>query len=232
MNKLEIIAVKGLGEISAGCDLAAELAAAAPLLDGDVLVVTQKIISKAEGRLRSVDASDAAERRKLVEAESVRVLRRRGELLICETPHGFVCANAGVDFSNVPEGRAALLPLDSDRSARRIRNEILARFNTAVGVVITDTFGRPWRRGLVDVAIGCAGIKPILDLRGSSDAAGRSLQVTEVALADEIAAAAEMVMGKARNVPAAVVRGIPEEWLGSGSVKDDLLRPAHEDLFR
>ena len=232
MDKLEIIAVNGLGEIFAGCDLAAELAAAAPLLDGDVLVVTQKIISKAEGRLRSVDASDAAERRRLVEAESVRVLRRRGELLICETPHGFVCANAGVDFSNVPEGQAALLPLDSDRSARRIRNEILARFDTAVGVVITDTFGRPWRRGLVDVAIGCAGVKPILDLRGSSDAAGRSLQVTEVALADEIAAAAEMVMGKARNVPAAVVRGIPEEWLGSGSVKDDLLRPPHEDLFR
>ena len=232
MDKLEIIAVNGLGEISAGCDLAAELAAAAPLLDGDVLVVTQKIISKAEGRLRSVDASDAAERRRLVEAESVRVLRRRGELLICETPHGFVCANAGVDFSNVPEGQAALLPLDSDRSARRIRNEILARFDTAVGVVITDTFGRPWRRGLVDVAIGCAGVKPILDLRGSSDAAGRSLQVTEVALADEIAAAAEMVMGKARNVPAAVVRGIPEEWMGSGSVKDDLLRPPHEDLFR
>lgn len=232
MSKLEIIAVNGLGEIFAGCDLAAELAAAAPLLDGDVLVVTQKIISKAEGRLRSVDASDAAERRRLVEAESVRVLRRRGELLICETPHGFVCANAGVDFSNVPEGQAALLPLDSDRSARRIRNEILARFDTAVGVVITDTFGRPWRRGLVDVAIGCAGVKPILDLRGSSDAAGRSLQVTEVALADEIAAAAEMVMGKARNVPAAVVRGIPEEWLGSGSVKDDLLRPPHEDLFR
>lgn len=232
MDKLEIIAVNGLGEIFAGCDLAAELAAAAPLLDGDVLVVTQKIISKAEGRLRSVDASDAAERRRLVEAESVRVLRRRGELLICETPHGFVCANAGVDFSNVPEGQAALLPLDSDRSARRIRNEILARFDTAVGVVITDTFGRPWRRGLVDVAIGCAGVKPILDLRGSSDAAGRSLQVTEVALADEIAAAAEMVMGKARNVPAAVVRGIPEEWMGSGSVKDDLLRPPHEDLFR
>lgn len=232
MNRLEIIAVEGLGEITPRCDLAAELAAAAPLLDGDVLVVTQKIVSKAEGRLRPVNAADAAERLRLVEAESVRVLRRRGELLICETPHGFVCANAGVDYSNVPEGQAALLPLDSDRSARRIRDRILARFGKAVGVVITDTFGRPWRRGLVDVAIGCAGVKPVLDLRGCTDSVGRSLQVTEVALVDEIAAAAEMVMGKARGIPAAVIRGLPEAWLGSGSVKGDLLRPAGEDLFR
>ncbi len=232
MNRLEILAVEGLGEIAAGCDLAAEIVSAASLEDGDVVVVTQKIVSKAEGRLRAVDAGDLVERRRLVEGESSRVLRRRGELLICETPHGFVCANAGVDFSNVPEGFAALLPADPDRSARRIRDGIRMHGSVGVGVVVSDTFGRPWRRGLTDAAIGCAGVLPILDLRGSEDATGRSLQVTEVAIADEIAAAAELVMGKDRNVPVAVLRGLPSSWLGSGSVTADLLRPAREDLFR
>ena len=232
MSSLEIFALQGIGEIVPGCDIAADLCAATALAEGDVLVVTQKIVSKAEGRLQAVNAANPAERRRLIERESVRVLRRRGELLICETPHGFVCANAGVDFSNVPEGYAALLPLNSDRSARRIRDAVFARAGVKVGVVVTDTFGRPWRRGLVDVAIGCAGVKPILDLRGCTDALGRSLQVTEVAIVDEIAAAAELVMGKDRNFPAAVIRGLPSEWLDEGSVEADLVRCPNEDLFR
>ena len=166
------------------------------------------------------------------EAESVRVLRRRGDLVIAETSHGFVCANAGVDVSNVPDGRAALLPVDSDRSARRIRDALLHRLGLDVAVVVSDTFGRPWRRGVADVAIGCAGLRPIVDLRGTSDALGRKLMVTEVAVVDEIAAAAELVMGKAAGVPAAVVRGVDRSWFGDGSVVEDVVRSPAEDLFR
>ena len=229
---LSVFGVEGLGEIAPGDDLAASITAAVELRDRDVVVVTQKIVSKAEGRLVEVDHDDTEGRRRLVESQSVRVLRRRGELIIAETPHGFVCANAGVDFSNVPEGQAALLPRDPDRSARRIRDGIRARSGRSVGVIVSDTFGRPWRRGLTDVAIGCAGILAVLDLRGTSDAGGRELQVTEVAIVDELAGAAELVMGKVRDVPVAVVRGAPEAWFGDGRVVDDLLRPAADDLFR
>ena len=229
---LSVFGVEGLGEIAPGDDLAASITAAVELRDRDVVVVTQKIVSKAEGRLVEVDHDDTEGRRRLVESQSVRVLRRRGELIIAETPHGFVCANAGVDFSNVPEGQAALLPRDPDRSARRIRDGIRARSGRSVGVIVSDTFGRPWRRGLTDVAIGCAGILAVLDLRGTSDAGGRELQVTEVAIVDELAGAAELVMGKDRDVPVAVVRGAPEAWFGDGRVVDDLLRPAADDLFR
>lgn len=229
---LTVSGVVGLGEIGPGDDLAASIVAAADLQDRDVVVVTQKIVSKAEGRLVEADHDDAEGRRRLVEGQSVRVLRRRGELIIAETPHGFVCANAGVDFSNVPAGQAALLPRDPDRSARRIRDGIRARSGRSVGVIVSDTFGRPWRRGLTDVAIGCAGILAVLDLRGTSDAGGRELQVTEVAIVDELAAAAELVMGKDRDVPVAVVRGAPEAWFGDGRVVEDLLRPAADDLFR
>jgi len=164
----------------------------------------------------------------------VRIVRRRGELIISETRHGFVCANAGVDLSNVAAGTAALLPEDSDRSARRIRDGIRARSGTTVGVVVSDTFGRPWRRGVTDVAIGAAGIKVIVDLRGTTDAYGRELAVTEVAVADEIAAAAELVMGKASGVPVAIVRGVDPMVLtdGSSSVREHLLRSPREDLFR
>ncbi len=232
MSSLEIAPICGLGEIMPGDDLGALIVAAADLRYRDVVVVTQKVVSKAEGRLVAVDHADTLARRRLVESESVRVLRRRGELIIAETTHGFVCANAGVDFSNVPAGQAALLPRDPDRSARRIRDAIGAAGGPAVGVVISDTFGRPWRRGLTDVAIGCAGVLAVLDLRGTSDAGGRQLQVTEVAIVDEIAAAAELVMGKDRGIPAAVVRGAPDSWFGDGRVTQDLLRPAAEDLFR
>ena len=231
-SSLTVFAVAGLGEVQPGDDLAALIAGAVDLRDRDVVVVTQKIVSKAEGRLVAVAHADTEGRRRLVESESVRILRRRGELIIAETSHGFICANAGVDFSNVPEGQAALLPRDPDRSAQRIRDGIRTACGRAVGVVVSDTFGRPWRRGLTDVAIGCAGVLAILDLRGTHDAAGRELQVTEVAIVDELAAAAELVMGKNRRIPAAIVRGAPEAWFGDGRVGRDLLRPAADDLFR
>ena len=229
-DRIEVLAVVGLPEVRPGDDLAALIAGAADLVEGDVVVVTQKVVSKAEDRL--VDIDPEVGHRPLVERESVRILRRRGDLVIAETEHGFVCANAGVDLSNVEAGQAALLPVDSDRSARRIRDALRHRFSVDVAVVVSDTFGRPWRRGVTDVAIGCAGLRPVVDLRGTTDALGRELQVTEVAVGDEIAAAAELVMGKAAGVPVAVVRGIDPAWFGDGSVVDDVVRSPDEDLFR
>jgi coenzyme F420-0:L-glutamate ligase/coenzyme F420-1:gamma-L-glutamate ligase len=230
---LSIIPVEGIPEVRPG-DRVADLVVAAgvELLDGDVLVVTQKIVSKAEGRLSPVDPDDPVGHKQLVLDESVRVLRRRGDLLLTETRHGFICANAGVDLSNVQRGWAALLPLDSDRSARRIRDGLQARTGRRVGVVVSDTFGRTWRRGVTDVAIGTAGIAAVVDLRGSTDALGRELKVTEVCVADEIAAAAELVMGKSTAVPVAVVRGVDPAWLREGSVRDEVVRAPGEDLFR
>jgi coenzyme F420-0:L-glutamate ligase/coenzyme F420-1:gamma-L-glutamate ligase len=235
---LTVYGVGGVGEVRPGADVAALLADAlgtsgvVALADGDVLVVTQKIVSKAEGRLVHLDHSDPSAKQAIVESESVRVLRRRGDLLITETAHGFVCANAGVDLSNVTEGWAALLPLDPDRSARRIRAELRRRLCVTVGVVISDTFGRPWRQGVTDVAIGVAGLAAVVDLRGTHDALGHELVATQVCVADEIAAAAEIVMGKARNVPAAVVRGVPAAWLREGSVRGEVVRGHSQDLFR
>ena len=236
MQPLTLIPIHGIPEVRPDDALAPLLADAAvaqgtPLLDGDCLVVTQKIVSKAEGRLVQVDPDDRAARRALVEQESVRVLRRRGDLIISETTHGFVCANAGVDLSNVDEGWAALLPVDSDRSARRIRDALRATRGVEVAVVISDTFGRPWRQGLTDVAIGVAGLAAVVDLRGSTDARGRELQVTEVAVADEVAGAAELVMGKSAGVPVAIVRGLDPEWLRESSVRE-LVRAPADDLFR
>ncbi|HUR23129.1 MAG TPA: coenzyme F420-0:L-glutamate ligase, partial [Acidimicrobiales bacterium] len=158
--------------------------------------------------------------------------RRRGDLVIAETAAGFVCANAGVDRSNVPDGYATLLPTDADRSARRIRDGLRAAPGVEVGVIVSDTFGRAWRRGVTDVAIGCAGIAAIVDLRGSTDALGRTLEVTEVAVADELAAAAELVMGKSTGVAAAVIRGIDRAWFRDASVRSEIVRPPAEDLFR
>lgn len=230
--RLEIIGVEGLPEITAGDDLASIISDAADLADGDVVVVTQKIVSKAENAMVAVDPDDPFSHKPVVERESVRVLRRRGDLVISETKHGFVCANAGVDRSNVNPDQAALLPDDPDRSARRIRDAIAAKTGVDVGVIVSDTFGRPWRRGVADVAIGAAGIRPILDLRGTPDASGRELQVTEVAIVDELAAAAELAMGKADGVPVAVIRGVDPDWFGPGSIQTDLVRPPGEDLFR
>ncbi len=230
---LSVIPVPGLPGVGRGDDLARLLADAAPdLRDGDVLVVTQKVVSKAEGAMAAIDPEDPRGHKAIVEAESVRVVRRRGDLVISETRHGFVCANAGVDLSNVEEGFAALLPEDSDRSARRLRDGLKARLGVEVAVIVSDTFGRPWRRGLTDVAIGCAGIKALVDLRGTADSHGRELQVTEVCVVDELAAAAELVMGKASGVAAAIIRGVDPAWLGRGEVRAEIVRPANEDLFR
>ncbi|MGE3621845.1 MAG: coenzyme F420-0:L-glutamate ligase [Acidimicrobiia bacterium] len=231
--RLEIWPVEGIPEIRPGDDLAGAIAAAEPgLADGDVVVVTQKVVSKAEGKLEPIDPDDPRGHKPIVERESVRILRRRGELIIAETRHGFVCANAGVDLSNVDEGWAALLPDDPDRSARRIRDGLRARLGVEVAIIVSDTFGRVWRRGLTDVAIGCAGIRAVVDLRGTADSRGRELLVTEVCVVDELAGAAEMVMGKATGVAAAVVRGVDPSWLGRGEVRGEVVRHPTEDLFR
>jgi len=237
MSRLTAWGVEGIGEIRPGDQLGEVIAAACsgppngPLADGDVLVVTQKVVSKAEGQLVPIDADDPLSHKRLVEEEAARIVRRRGDLIITETRHGFICANSGIDLSNVERGWAALLPLDSDRSARRVKDIVKARLGVEVGVIVSDTFGRPWRKGLTDVAIGVAGIAGVVDLRGEADSLGRIMQVTEVAVADEIASAAEVVMGKSSGTPVAVVRGLDREWLRDASV-DELIRPPQEDLFR
>ena len=233
---LTLIPIHGIGEVRPGDEIATLVADAAaaqdtPLQDRDCVVVTQKIVSKAEGRLVALDPDDPAARRALVEQESRRIVRRRGDLIISETHHGFVCANAGIDLSNVESGQAALLPVDPDGSAHHVRNALRARYGVEVAVIVSDTFGRPWRLGLTDVAIGVAGIAAVVDLRGTADALGRELHVTEVAIADEIAGAAELVMGKSAGVPAAVVRGLDPEWFGPGAGRD-LVRDPRDDLFR
>ena len=228
---LTVFPVRGIPEVVSGDVLAELIADRADLAGGDVVVVTQKVVSKAEGRLVPVDPDDPQAPRRVALDESVRVLRRRGDLLVTETRHGFVCANSGVDLSNVARGWAALLPVDPDRSARRIRDGLRARAGVSVGVIVSDTFGRAWRRGSTDVAIGCAGVAGVVDLRGSGDAHGRPLQVTEVCVADELASAAELVMGKASQVPVAVIRGVDPAWLREASVAE-IVRPYGEDLFR
>ncbi|CAB4601486.1 unannotated protein [freshwater metagenome] len=238
MSRMEIFGIEGIGEIRAGDDLAAIIHEASSsstgttLADGDVVIVTQKIVSKAEDRLVAIDPNDPLSHKPLVERESVRILRRRGDLIISETEHGFVCANAGIDLSNVESGWAALLPVDSDRSARRIRDGLRHRFGVEVAVIISDTFGRTWRRGVTDVAIGCAGVAAVIDLRGTPDALGREMHVTEVAVVDELAAAAELVMGKSTNIPVAVIRGVDPTWLRDGSVAEEIVRSPADDLFR
>jgi coenzyme F420-0:L-glutamate ligase/coenzyme F420-1:gamma-L-glutamate ligase len=208
-----------LPEIRAGDDLAALLAEAAELQEGDVLVVSQKIVSKAEGRV--VHGEDKLD---VILREAKRIVRRRGDLVIAETSHGFVCASAGVDASNAPEpGALVLLPADPDASAAHLHARL------GVAVIISDSFGRPWRRGATDVAIGAAGLTTLLDLRGQRDATGYELQTTAIALADEIAAAAELVKGKTRGIPAAIVRGLSVGGEGTGQ---DLVMPPEQDLFR
>jgi len=223
-------------EIRPGDDLAGLIMDACQtelgLEDGDVLVVSQKVVSKAEGKLVKVDPNDPLSHKPLVLEESARVIRRRGDLIISETKHGYVCANAGIDRSNVEPDTAALLPDDSDRSARRLRDAIQGRLGVTTAIIVADTFGRPWRRGITDIALGCAGIKAILDLRGTDDAVGRELHVTEVCIVDELAGAAELVRGKATGIAVAVIRGVDPEWFGAGSVVGDVVRSPAEDLFR
>jgi coenzyme F420-0:L-glutamate ligase/coenzyme F420-1:gamma-L-glutamate ligase len=226
---LSVIPLTGLPELRPGDDLAALLGDAVEraghLEDGDVLVVAQKVVSKAEGRIEQTDDVLAAILR---EARSVR--RRRGDLVIAETKHGFVCASAGVDRSNAPaDGWIVLLPEDPDASAARIRTALGDRFGSEPAVIVSDSFGRAWRQGTTDVAIGVAGMQPLLDLRGESDARGYELSSTMIAVADELAGAAELVMGKANGVPAAIVRGysVPA---GDGSA-GELVMPPERDLF-
>ncbi|MFN2544838.1 MAG: coenzyme F420-0:L-glutamate ligase [Actinomycetota bacterium] len=224
---IEVVPIEGLPEIRPGDDLSALLAsAAAGIRSGDVLVVTQKIVSKAEGRLVREDYGRAP----WVDRETRRVVARRGDVVIAETRHGLVCANAGVDASNVEPGWIALLPEDPDASAERIRSRLVADLGVDAGVIVTDTFGRPWRTGLVNVAIGVAGFPALVDLRGHKDHHGRVLGATVVAVADEVAAASGLVMGKDAMVPAAIVRGLtPMAPPGRAA---ELIRPAEEDLFR
>jgi coenzyme F420-0:L-glutamate ligase/coenzyme F420-1:gamma-L-glutamate ligase len=236
VSALTIIPLAGIPEVQPGDGLGELIRRAAaaqdtPLAERDCIVVTQKVVSKTEGRLVPLDHDDLAARTALVEQESVRIIRRRGDLIISETRHGFVCANAGVDLSNIDRGVAALLPVDGDRSAHRIRSAIRAAAGIDVAVVISDTFGRAWRHGLTDVAIGVSGLAAVVDLRGEEDSRGRELHVTEVALADEVAGAAELVMGKAAGIPAAIVRGLEADWFRDGSVRQ-LIRSPRDDLFR
>ena len=233
---ITIVPVEGVPEIHEGDDLAATLSAAAELREGDVLVVAQKVVSKAEGRVvgleevePSAEARDLAGDRdprelELVLRESRRVVRTRPPLVIAETPHGFVCASAGVDHSNATgPGTVVLLPVDPDASARRLAEAL------GVAVIVSDSFGRPFRQGTTDVAIGVAGLAPLQDLRGTRDSAGYELRTTTIAIADEIAGAAELVMGKTRGIPAAIVRGL--DLSGDGSARE-LVMPAERDLFR
>lgn len=236
---LTIHPIGGIPEIRHGDDLAVLILSAIRSEglepeDGDVLVVTHKVVSKAEGAVRPLVGDDEVAReasyRRIVLEEAADVIRRRGDLVIAITEHGFICANAGVDRSNAAAGTAVLLPRDPDRSAHGIRMTIEAATGARIGVVVSDTFGRPWRRGLTDVAIGVSGMNAILDLKGTTDASGRELHVTEVAIVDEIAAAADLVMGKATQIPVALLRGLA--WDPGDGRATDLVRPANEDLFR
>ena len=226
---VEILPLGGIPEIRPGDDLARlvgdALERAGGLVEGDVVVVAQKAVSKAEGRL--AQAHDTV---RLILGEARAVRRRRGDLVIAETEHGFVCASAGIDRSNAPgDGWAVLLPRDPDASARGLRAALAARFGPAPAVIVSDSFGRAWRQGTTDVAIGAAGLAPLLDLRGTTDARGRVLASTQIAVADELAGAAELVLGKAAGVPAARIRGyrVPP---GDGSARD-LVMPPERDLF-
>ena len=246
---VHVLPVVGIGEISPGTDLAATIhaalqAQATPLQDGDILVVTQKIVSKAEGclvALDSVEPSALASRWaafwskdarvvELVLRQSRRIVRMERGVIISETHHGLVCANAGVDCSNVGGDRATLLPDDPDASAERLRAELSRASGARLGVIISDTFGRAWREGQTNVAIGVAAVEALRHFEGQVDPTGYELRVTRLATADELAAAAELVMGKVDGVPVALVRGLGRA-LGPGSAKE-LVRPAANDLFR
>lgn len=229
MTEVRVVGLTGIPEVEPGADLPTLLGDSVERAGGveaaDVLVVAQKVVSKAEGRIEWTDDHVATILR---EAKAVR--RRRGDLVIAETPHGFVCASAGVDRSNTPgEGLVVLLPEDPDASAGRIRAALGTRFGLAPAVVVSDSFGRAWRRGTTEVAIGVAGMAPLRDLRGTADRRGYVLQTTLVAVADEVASAAGLVMGKADGIPAALVRGL-DLPVGDGLARD-LVMPPELDLF-
>lgn len=248
MAELRIIPVPGIPAVKPGDDLPQLILAALrdarlQLEDGDVLVVTQKVVSKAEGRLVDLDqvvpsalarhyaATTGKDPREVevVLQETHRVVRMVGGALIVQTHHGLICANAGVDHSNVGDGRVCLLPVDSDASARAIRKALMEATGAELAVIVSDTFGRPWRMGQTNVAIGVAGMQTVQDYRGQEDTNGKGLQVTVLAVADELAGAAELVQNKLDKVPVALVRGYPYPR-GEGSARD-LIRPQEQDLF-
>ena len=244
---VEITGVAGIGEITPGADLATlivDATQARPLADGDVVVVTHKIVSKAEGQLvdlRTVTPSALAVRIaeqfgkdarqvEVVLRESVRIVRMERGIIISETRHGLICANAAVDASNVAGETVCLLPRDPDASAARIRAGLRERTGADVAVIISDSFGRPWRNGIINIAIGVAGMQPLTDYRGQTDPFGNDLRITVIAVADELACASELVMGKVENVPVAVIRGYPYDR-ANGTSHDLIMDPA-KDLFR
>jgi coenzyme F420-0:L-glutamate ligase/coenzyme F420-1:gamma-L-glutamate ligase len=249
VSEVRILPVSSLPEVKPGDDLGALLvaalrAAALKTEAGDIFVVTQKIVSKAEGRLVRLETIEPTARARewaerygkdgrvieVILRQAKRIVRMERGVLIVETPHGFVCANAGVDASNVPEGMVSLLPDDPDESARRLREQLEKAFAASLAVIVSDTFGRPWREGVANVALGVAGLAPLLDYRGQPDTHGRPLQMTVVAVADELAAAAELVMGKTNRVPVAIIRGY--KYGPAGGSGRELLRRAENDLFR
>ena len=226
MSELTIRPVRGLPELREGDDLAQMIRERAELVGGDVVVVAQKAISKIEGRIVRLDESAKMD---VILGEAKRVVRRRGSLVIAETRHGFICASAGVDASNAPEpGTLVLLPVDPDASAARLRERLGELTGRQVGVIVTDSFGRAWRQGTTDVAIGAAGIEVLRDLKGQHDPNGYELKSTVIAIADEVAGAAQLVMGKLDRTPVAVVRGL--DVAGDGSARD-LVMPAERNLF-
>ncbi|HKY26038.1 MAG TPA: coenzyme F420-0:L-glutamate ligase [Gaiella sp.] len=244
---VSVIPLEGLPELEPEDDLGLLLHSATTraggLEDGDVVVVAQKAVSKAEGRIVALAEVEPSERAvelagpdgdprhvEVILRESAEVVRARPPLVIAETRHGFVCASAGVDASNAPgDGILVLLPLDPDASARRIRERLVELGGVDVGVIVSDSFGRAWRQGTTDVALGVAGLAPLRDLRGTTDARGRELRTTQIAVADELAGAAELVMGKASGIPAAIVRGVDARGDGSAA---ELVMPRERDLFR
>ena len=248
-SPVEIIPLTGMPEIVPGDDLADIIVEAVArrslsIKHGNIFIVAQKIVSKSEGQIVKLDSIAPSKRAarwatkydkdarvvELALRQAKRIVRMEKGVLIAETHHGFICANAGVDTSNTAEGTAVLLPEDPDRSARRLKAKLVKQFGVSVAVLISDTFGRPWREGLVNVALGVAGIHPLVDYRGKHDAGGKALQATILAVADELASAAELVMGKSNAIPVAVIRGIAlPQRLGSGH---DLIRPVERDLFR
>jgi coenzyme F420-0:L-glutamate ligase/coenzyme F420-1:gamma-L-glutamate ligase len=242
VRELRVIAIEGVPEIREGDDLGALIAERAELEDGDVVVVAQKAVSKAEGRVvalaevepspeaRELAADEDPRRLEVILREADRIVRTRPPLVIAASRHGFVCASAGVDASNTPgPDQVVLLPEDPDASARRLRDRFRELSGRNVGVVVSDSFGRPWRQGTTDVAIGAAGIRPLVDLQGKRDSVGYELHATVIATADEIAGAAELVMGKTDGVPAAIVRGL--DVAGEGTARE-LVMPEERDLFR
>lgn len=226
--ELRVIAVGGLPEVGAGADIGAMIADATSVEPGDVVVIAQKIVSKAEGRI--VPATTREDARAIAKREAKRIVRETEQHLIVETQHGFVCANAGVDMSNVLEGTAALLPKNPDASADRIRRTLEERCGTPIAVIVSDTFGRAWRIGHANVAIGSSGIASLRTYEGRVDPAGRELVVTQIAQTDELAAAAELVMDKLDRVPVAIVRGY--RWTPADGNARELVRPPEQDLFR